>query len=222
MKRRLRNKIKKKLAELKHEYESHEHLTFVEALEMIQKKCTQKTRITLEETFHILSGRGYPALMVLLALPFFIPIQIPGLSTPFGIILAYIGLRMAFGKKIWWPQWILKREVKTDIMHGLAGKTLSLFKRIQKVLRPRYSFLIWEPFKYAHGFTVFIFALVLSLPLPIPFTNFLAALPIVLFGIGMIEDDGLLILSAYLVSLISITFFIGLFLIGNTLLATHF
>lgn len=191
------------------------HPTFVESLIHIQKMVQKKKMIRFGEIFHALSGRGYPALLIVLSLPFCFPISIPGVSTPFGFALAFIGLRMMFGRRPWWPQWILQKELSVVSVNRVVAKTLSIFLKLQKILSPRFSFLFWDTFRYVHGGTIFLLSLVLSLPLPIPLSNFFAAIPILLFGIGLLEDDGLVILLAYLAFLACVIFFLVILFFGH-------
>jgi hypothetical protein len=55
--------------------------------------------VTLREVIALLHGRGFVLLLLLIALPFASPVPLPGLSTPFGLIIALIGVRLAFGAK---------------------------------------------------------------------------------------------------------------------------
>ncbi|MEO7599781.1 MAG: exopolysaccharide biosynthesis protein, partial [Opitutus sp.] len=63
--------------------------------------------VTLREVMAVLHGRGYVLFVMLLALPFSTPIPIPGLSTPFGLVIALIGVRLALGQKPWLPARLL-------------------------------------------------------------------------------------------------------------------
>jgi len=56
--------------------------------------------VTIGKVVEILRGRGLDVLVILLALPFCTPIPLPGLSTPFGLVLMFLGLRIAFRN---WP-----------------------------------------------------------------------------------------------------------------------
>jgi hypothetical protein len=49
--------------------------------------------------------------------------------------------------------------------------------------------------------------LILALPLPIPLTNVLAAIPILILGFGLLEEDGIAIVIAYFFALICFTAF---------------
>lgn len=187
--------------------------TFIESLQLIQKRAVESKTIKVKEIFHLLSGKGYAALFILLSLPFCLPIQIPGFSTPFGIILSFLGLRFAFAKKLWWPKWILEKEVSSQNVEALSNQAIRVMKKTEKILKPRLNFLTDNWFIHRlHGLLVFILAIFLSLPLPIPMTNLLSATPILFLGLGLLEDDGVFILLSYLFAIACMTFFAIMFL----------
>lgn len=172
--------------------------------------------MTLGRVCQILSGRGYAVLLILFSLPFCFPISIPGLSTPFGLLLAFLGLRLAFGKKPWWPRWILAKEVSHDTLESIFKKLKGALSRLEKILHPRLLMLVKHPLAHrAHGLLIFALSLLLSLPLPIPLSNTFSALPILCLGLGLLEDDGVFVIIAYAFSLISFTFFGFIFWLGG-------
>jgi hypothetical protein len=194
--------------------------SFIDSLQRILDLCKEVPEITIRQIFSILSGKGYAALLIIFSLPFCTPIQIPGFSTPFGLVLAFIGLRIVFAKRLWWPKWILDKKLKSEHVEKAVRVTIKGVQVLQKVLHPRLQILTENPILHRlHGILVFVFALFLSLPLPIPMTNLLAALPILFIGLGLLEDDGAAILIAYLLALMNLGLFIGLFLIGKAQLA---
>lgn len=190
--------------------------SFLDSLNLILEMSKENKSIKLSEIYHILSGRGYAALLVIFSLPFCFPIQIPGTSTPFGILLAFLGLRIAFAQKPWWPQWILNKEISEEHVEKWVQGTAKVVKYMQKVIRPRLPFFTeTQIFHRLNGILVFFLALLLALPLPIPFTNLLTAVPILLIGLGLLEDDGVVLLIGYCIGLLGIAFFVGLFLLGK-------
>ena len=158
---------------------------------------------TFQDLFQALKGKGYPFLIVLISLPFCQPIQIPGFSTPFGAILIFIGLRMLFGRHIWWPQWILKHKISSRLLKAVIKKSLWFFKILRPLLRKRWSHLFQGYFHYLNGFVVILMGIYLALPLPIPLSNLMAAWALLFIGLGLIEEDGLLICIGYVISLIA-------------------
>jgi hypothetical protein len=186
-------------------------------LDVICKLTEQRKTIKLKEIFEILAGRGYAALFVILSLPFCIPIQIPGVSTPFGLLLAFLGLRHAFAQRLWWPQWILEKEVSSEKTRHLMEKGIHFFEKHKKFLSfDRLKFVTQNAlFHRINGILIFFLGLLLSLPLPIPMTNLLSAVPILLIGIGLLEDDGLFILLGYFLAFVCFFVFILLFYLGK-------
>ena len=59
--------------------------------------------VTIRELLYVLKGRAYMLLVILLTLPFLLPVPLPGLSTPFGLAIILICLRLALGQRPWLP-----------------------------------------------------------------------------------------------------------------------
>lgn len=170
----------------------------------------------LRDVFESLAGRGHAALLVVLSLPFCLPIPLLGLSTVFGPVLAFIGLRIAFARRPWLPHWVLDKPIKAETVRALAAKSVALEHRTRKVLRPRWLQLCRLPLALrSHGVTIAVLGLLLALPLPIPFTNLPFAIPILLFGLALLEDDGLFIGVGYAAAWIAIGIFIGMVWAGR-------
>ncbi len=165
--------------------------------------------MTLREVIHSLRGRAYTLLVILLALPFITPIPLPGLSTPFGLAIAFIALRLALCQRPWLPMKLQRKQLPAgffDRVFAVAGKVIAL---LETFLRPRLA-LISAPgaMLQLHALFILISALVLLLPLPIPFSNSFPAWTILLLGAGMLERDGLFILLGYLVFVLGVFYFI--------------
>jgi hypothetical protein len=193
--------------------------TFADSLKQILDLCKVNEKIKVGQIFKILSLKGYAAILIFFSLPFCTPLQIPGFSTPFGIILAFIGLRLAFAKKLWWPKWILETSFPSTTIEKLVNKIMQVVQWIQKFIKPRLTIFTSSVFfRRVNGLLVFFLALLLSLPLPIPFTNLLSAVPILCIGLGFLEDDGVFILLGYCFALVCFSAFIGLIFWGKSLL----
>lgn len=186
---------------------------------LILKQRTEKASITVQEILHTLSGKGQSLILLFLSLPFCQPLQIPGLSIPFGLIIAFIGLRMAFGKRLWLPKYFLEKKIKPHTMQKITRKTLWLVKKIKRWVHPRLPSLCHYPALHIiNGLLIFILGLCLALPLPIPFTNLSVAWSIFFIGLGILEDDGIFVLVGYLISSIAIAFFVAMSLSINRVL----
>lgn len=172
--------------------------------------------VTIGKIIEILHGRGFDVLIIILVLPFCTPIPLPGLSTPFGLILMFFGLRIALRQRPWLPKRLLNLEIPyptlTKVIHG----ALAVSTRLEKVLHPRLRFFKdWSSFNFLNGIAILASGFVLSLPLPIPFTNTLPAWSILLTAAGMMENDGLVITAGYLMVGMTWVYLASLFWVGK-------
>jgi len=158
-----------------------------------------------------LKGRAYLLLIILLSLPFLTPIPLPGLSTPFGALIALIALRLSLGQKPWIPQWIQRREVPQNLFGKVLSVTTRIVSWLERFLRPRQLWAVEGAVpRAAHCVLMFIAALALMLPLPIPLTNSFPAWTILLAAGGLLERDGVAILAAYIVFALGVLYFLFL------------
>ncbi len=191
--------------------------SFLSSLRSVLELTQKVEKIEIEQIFIILGNRGASALVVLFSLPFTFPIQIPGFSTPFGILLAFLGSRIVLSRPLWCPKCLRKKSFSSQSIAKLVDKTIRVVAYMQRFLRPRFSsFAKNSVFSCLNGFLIVVLALVLSLPLPIPLSNMLTAFPMLSLGLGILEEDGLLILIGYFLSLVCFSAFVALFLFGKS------
>jgi len=178
-------------------------------------ELSERQFISIKMLIHFLGGKGQAALLVLIGLPFCLPIQIPGLSLPFGLFLAFIGLRIAFGHHVWIPEKILNQEISHATLEKIIDYTTRVTDWLCRFSYTRWICLVQTPALHLlHGLTVALLGFLLALPLPIPLTNILFAVPIVCFGLALLDDDGVVICLAYILSLIAFATFALLFWLG--------
>jgi hypothetical protein len=166
--------------------------------------------VTLREVIRVLRGRAYLLLVILLALPFCTPL-LPGLSAPFGLVIAIIALRLALGQRPWLPEALQRKQLPAGFFGKVFAAAASIIRFLEKFLRPRLLPLTdIGLLRQAHAVMMFISALVLLLPLPIPLTNTIPAWVILFIAGGLLERDGMAIAAGYVVSAAGILYFIVL------------
>lgn len=167
--------------------------------------------VTLREVIYRLRGRAYMLLLVLLALPFITPIPLPGLSTPFGLAIGFITLRLTLGQRPWLPMRLQRKVLPAGFFTKVFAVSTRVIRFMEKFLRPRLAALSGSGFLLqCHAFVMFLDSLTLLLPLPIPFTNSFPAGTILLIAAGMLERDGWFILAGYVVFAAGVLCFIFL------------
>jgi hypothetical protein len=185
-----------------------------EELAMILREFEVET-VTMREVIGLLHGRGYVLLIMLLALPFCTPVPLPGLSTPFGLIITIIGARLALGAKPWLPARLLDTQLPPKVFAKVFALTRKITLAFERLLRPRMLWVTSTPRReQVHGIPVVICSLMLLLPLPVPFSNVVPAWGIMLIAGGLLERDGVFIIAGYVASLITIGFFGAIAIFG--------
>lgn len=171
--------------------------------------------VTLREVIVVLHGRAYNLLMLLLALPFLLPVPLPGLSSALGLVIAAIALRLTLGQKPWLPAKLLDRPLPPKFFPTLLGGARKILRFLEVMLKPRQLWLTASPLLgQLHAFIIFVAAVVLLLPLP-PGANFPPAVCIVIMAGGLIERDGRFILAGYLAFALNGVFFALLAIFGK-------
>lgn len=154
--------------------------------------------VTLREVMLVLHGRGFLLLVMLLALPFTTPIPLPGLSTPFGLVIVLIGVRLALGQKPWLPARLLDTRLSPRFFKKVFAATRALLRWFEYFLRPRWLWVTRSPqMQQLHAVPILLSALILLLPLPVPFSNTLPAFSILFLAAGLLERDGVFVVAGH-------------------------
>lgn len=178
-----------------------------EELELLRATFAERA-VCLGDVIAVLKGRAFILLLILLTLPFCTPVPLPGLSTPFGLIVALISLRWMLGQKPWLPRRLLEKELPAGFFGKLIAVTQRVVRILEKLLKPRAIALTKTVFLVrVHALVMLISALALLLPLPIPFSNTFPAWTILLMACGLLERDGVFVLASYIVFAVGVVFF---------------
>lgn len=111
-----------------------------------------------------------------------------GLSTPFGLAIALLGVQLAVGRaRPWLPRWARRRPLSAAMIDRAVAMVARRTRWLAKITRER-----WQPVLATRpiGLGVLVLALGLMLPLPIPGSNAIFAIPLVVYAIGLVERDG--------------------------------
>lgn len=150
--------------------------------------------------------RGYGILLLIAAL--FAAIPIPGLAGGLsGPIVILVGLQMMIGlEHPWLPAFFRRRMIARSTFVRARDSLSSTFTRIERWIKPRLSMI------FDHRAGEIVTGLLLTLLgillfLPIPGTNYIFALLILLYAIAFIEKDGGIMLMCWGIGLAVIIVF---------------
>lgn len=184
-----------------------EKATILSHLDALEEKCSGRT-IELQEICKALGTNGHYLLIFFLVIPFLQPIPLFGLSTPFGILIAFVSI-LAYLKK---PPWVPKRwanlELPAKTISLIAEGTENILNKIAFLMKPRWRNLTQRPFVVLNTSILIFNAILLTLPLPIPFSNAMPGWAILFQALAQLEEDGAFVILSYLQSIATIVFFI--------------
>lgn len=153
--------------------------------------------VALDQLAERFGMAGAGALLLLLAVPAFLPIPLPT-GVPAGLATALIGVQLALGRRRpWLPAWLGRFRLRRDqVSHGVA-RLFRLLRRLGLRLRRRLPQAVG-----ANGTPRPLAGLVLVacgvvLVLPLPFGNQLPSLAIASIGLGLLRRDGVFVLAGY-------------------------
>jgi len=157
-------------------------------------------------------GRANGLLLLILALPETIPMV--GFSLLLAIPIAIVGYYQLLtrGERAL-PRWVLRREIRHEILVAALDRTLPWLRRIERLLRPRWPWLARAD--RLLGALTLVMAILLGLP--VPGVNILAALAVACVGLGLLERDGVLVAAALVLATAALATFGMLLLLGATI-----
>lgn len=169
-----------------------------------------------------MGDRGHALFIILLALPFLLPLPLPGLSTPSGILIFFLGGALVLNREPWLPQRVRHTPIPKRLLSYIERKINPKLARLEKVFKPR-----WFDFSHgnwvvrAHGVLISASAILLALPAP-PGGNVGPAAAVLLFALAVLECDGLMTLLGVVALGLALTYFGGLAVLMSHWLSNHY
>lgn len=139
--------------------------------------------------------RAFGALLFIFSAPNLLPLP-PGSSTVLGAPLLLVAPQVALGvQRLWLPGSMARRQIAASAIQAAFARLIPWLERVERVSRPRLTFLFGPAGDRVLGFVCT--ALTLVLILPIPFGNLLPAAAICTLALSLVQRDGLIALLGY-------------------------
>ncbi|MFO1154077.1 MAG: exopolysaccharide biosynthesis protein [Rhodospirillales bacterium] len=150
-------------------------------------------RLGFGELLDGLGDRTFGLVLLVLAIINVMP-QPPGGSTVFGLLLALIALQLLIGlAQPWVPAFVRRRSISRAMFRSGIEKVVPTLRRIERLCKPRVSWLTTGLFERLAGLAIFVFAVVIAAPIPV-IGNVLPGIAVAIVAVGLIERDGLALL----------------------------
>jgi hypothetical protein len=180
-------------------------LRFSQDIESLLKRLAEKP-LTLADILAQTSERGFSLVIGLLVLPFLFPMP-PGLAGVLGIGNLVLSVQMALGMRSpWLPRKVARLQFPRKFILTLLKNLKQVNGVLTKVAKPRMRRLANNPYVWQINGLCIAWLTVL-LMLPVPLTNPIPTVGILLFVVATLESDGFLMCVSYvLTALITLLF----------------
>lgn len=165
-------------------------------------------RLTVRQIMTVLQDRAFALLIVLLGLPNCLPMP-PPIPLVCGLLLALVAIQIVFGREApWLPRQLMNRSVARVDVERAVARAIPVFRRLERISRPRMTFLD-TPFAMRLMGAV-ILVLALGLLFAPPFVGQIPlGLAVCLVGLGLVERDGLVVMGGLAIGSIGLTLSLG-------------
>ena len=163
-------------------------------------KNSSADRISINDIVDAMEGVGFGLAMMIFAFGVIIPMPppIPGIIS---IPLVIFSLQMMAGyasPKL--PKRFSKISIKRKLLATLVQKSAPYIRIVERILRQRLIFMTTMKAERVIGFFTFLFSGFVLLPMPL--SNFLPGLGVLIISFGLLGKDGLLVILGIAVGLI--------------------
>lgn len=175
-------------------------------IDIVKNKELKNKDLTFHQLLQLLGKRTFGIALLFFALPSILPLAIiPGISFIFSLPIMIFSLQMILGRNtLWLPKIMADYTIEYEKLIKIICVSIPYLIKIERFLKPRLLIMTSRIMESINGIVIFCLALLLILP--IPFSNFIFGILIVIFSLGLIEKDGIFILTGYFGTICYITF----------------
>lgn len=152
--------------------------------------------LTVGQFLPLLGVHGFVFFILVLGLLNIAIFMLPGLSIVFGIPMVIMAVQMLLGLQApVFPAYVHNHPIKGSLLRKGLSIAAAALERIEPAIKPRLCFLTHRSIIRLHSVAALLLAFMVAIP--IPFINIPPTIGIILLSIGLMQRDGLFIVSAY-------------------------
>lgn len=173
---------------------------------------TSNDRIPIRDLVDAMESVGFGLAIMIFAFGIIIPLP-PPFPSIISIPLVIFSIQMVMGyaaPKL--PKRFSKLSVKRSVLAMLVQRSSPYIRKVERILRPRLAFMTTILAERIVGFFILIFASFILLPMPL--SNFIPGVGILVISFGLLGKDGLITILGILIGLTGVTISISAVLLG--------
>lgn len=180
-------------------------------------KNSSSDNVAISDVINAMDSVGFGLIMMIFAFGIIIPtpppfpslISMPLVVFSFQMLLGYSAPRL--------PKRFSNLKVKRAILATLIQKSSSIIRKIERFLKPRCLFMTKPLAEKITGFFMLLFSSFIVLPIPL--SNYIPGLGILIASFGMLSKDGLVIICGILIGCLGIVISVTALIIGVEFIA---
>lgn len=181
-------------------------------------RSSSADRVAINDVINAMDAVGFGLVMMIFAFAIIIPTPPPFpsiISTPlvifsYQMFIGYSSPRL--------PKKFINLSVKRSVLAMLVQKSSSLIRKIERFLKPRYTFMTKPLAERITGFFMLFFSSFIMLPMPL--SNYIPGLGILIASFGMLSKDGLVIILGIVVGCAGVAISIAAIFLGLEFITT--
>jgi hypothetical protein len=169
-------------------------------------------RIPVRDLVLAMDSVGFGLVMMIFAFGIIIPTP-PPFPSIISIPLVVFALQMSIGypaPKL--PKKFSNLTVKRSVLAALVNKSSPYIRKVERILRPRLLFMTSTIAERIIGFFVLLFSSFVLLPMPL--SNFIPGLGVLIISFGLLGKDGLVVILGIVVGTLGMAISITAVLVG--------
>lgn len=182
--------------------------------EVIQVAVNQSSsdRMPISDLVTAMEGVGFGLAIMIFAFGIIIPLP-PPFPSIISIPLVIFAMQMMLGYKApKLPARFAKMTIKRSVLATLVRKSSPYINKVEKILRPRLFFMTTILAERIVGGFIFAFASFILLPMPL--SNFIPGVGILIISFGLTSKDGLAVILGIITGLTGIAISVTAVLLG--------
>jgi hypothetical protein len=179
--------------------------SLLETLELAGRHCDS---VSIDAVLQTLGQRSFAPLLLVAGIITLAPLigDIPGVPTLMASLVILSAAQILIGRDhVWLPRWLLERRISRDRFTRAVRWMQKPAGWIDHLLKPRLTRLTRPPAHLAVALTCLLIALAMPPMEVVPFTANGAGVALTLFGLGLVANDGLMVLLGYTLTATTLT-----------------
>lgn len=179
-----------------------------EVFRRLRRTGTSPDAMTVEHLLGLLDDRSVAAVLLAACVPVLLPLPI-GVANVLAVPLILVTGQITLGTDtVWLPLALRNRAIPARRLAGSVDRLLPLLLRLERFAHPRLGLLVMPRGLRIVGGSCLLFAVILAVP--VPFIGWLPAFAILAVAVGLLEQDGVLVLCGLALGYTAVATLVGI------------